>query len=130
MKRYYNNSTDEWYYEGKRVTRKTNKGLFSGIPTEEHLKEWGFEEYAAPVTEPVELTEEEIEAQRVAEEEAKADAERLNRMSDIQKELASMDYLTSKYIDGEDMSGYGDWQAKRRALREEYRGLENINVDE
>jgi hypothetical protein len=35
-----------------------------------------------------------------------------------------MDYLTSKYIDGEDMSEYGDWQAKRRALREEYRQLE------
>jgi hypothetical protein len=45
-------------------------------------------------------------------------------MYEIQNELSSMDYLTSKYIDGEDMSEYGDWQGKRKALREEYRKLE------
>lgn len=41
-------------------------------------------------------------------------------MNEILAELQSMDYLTSKYIDGEDMTEYGDWQARRRALREEY----------
>ena len=46
------------------------------------------------------------------------------RMAEIEAELASMDYLTSKYIDGEDMTEYGDWQAHRKALREEYRALE------
>ena len=49
------------------------------------------------------------------------------RMAEIEQELASMDYLTSKYIDGEDMSEYGDWQGKRKALREEYRRLEEMN---
>ena len=45
-------------------------------------------------------------------------------MQEILAELDSMDYLTSKYIDGEDMTEYGDWQARRKALREEYRQLE------
>ena len=48
-------------------------------------------------------------------------------MAEIEQELASMDYLTSKYIDGEDMSEYGDWQGKRKALREEYRRLGEMN---
>jgi len=46
------------------------------------------------------------------------------RMSEIEDELKQMDYLTSKYIDGEDMTQYGDWQGERRALRNEYRELE------
>ena len=46
------------------------------------------------------------------------------RMSEIEEELKKMDYLTSKYIDGEDMTQYGDWQGERRALRNEYRELE------
>ncbi len=45
----------------------------------------------------------------------------------MKRELASMDYLTSKYVDGEDMTEYGDWQARRKALREEYRQLEQEN---
>ncbi|MBQ7451015.1 MAG: hypothetical protein IJV60_00485 [Prevotella sp.] len=50
-------------------------------------------------------------------------------MEEILAELASMDYLTSKYIDGEDMTEYGDWQQQRRLLREEYRQLEaDINT--
>lgn len=48
-------------------------------------------------------------------------------MRQIKAQLASMDYLTSKYIDGEDMTEYGDWQGRRKALREEYRELEQIN---
>ena len=50
-------------------------------------------------------------------------------MDIILKELKSMDYLTSKYIDGEDMSEYGDWQGRRRSLREEYRLLESQATD-
>lgn len=46
------------------------------------------------------------------------------RMSEIKSELSSLDYLTSKYVDGEDMTEYGDWQGHRKALREEYRQLE------
>ena len=51
-------------------------------------------------------------------------------MQEIEQMLASMDYLTSKYIDGEDMSQYGDWQEERKQLRIEYRQLENLlNAD-
>ena len=106
-KRYYNAQTKEWYNEGSAMTRKVDKGVFSGIPSEEQLHEWGYEEYVAPpAPEPSELD------------------KRRMRMAEIEQELASMDYLTSKYIDGEDMSEYGDWQGKRKALREEYRRLE------
>lgn len=113
MKRYYNSTTKEWHTEGQSMTRKEGNTLFSGVPTEEQLKEWGFEEYVAP--EPKEPTEEDQARQRMAE---------------IQAELQSMDYLTSKFIDGEDMSEYGDWQEKRKALRVEYRELEaRLNID-
>ena len=111
MKRYYNETTKEWYTEGRSLTRKTDKGLFSGIPTEQQLSEWGFKEYAEPEPEP--LTAEQI-----------AEQQRQQRMAEIQAELQSLDYLTSKYIDGEDMSEYGDWQERRRSLRAEYNRLE------
>lgn len=49
MKRYYNNTTGEWYNEGQTMTRSTEDSLFSGVPTEEQLTEWGFEEWVEPV---------------------------------------------------------------------------------
>lgn len=105
MKRYKNKTTREIYLEGRTLTLQIDEStLWSGIPTEEQLAEWGFEEINTPRP-----TEREI------------------RMRKIKTELASMDYLTSKYIDGEDMTEYGDWQGKRKALREEYRELEQIN---
>lgn len=55
--------------------------------------------------------------------ETEADRAR-QRMAAIEEELKEMDYLTSKYIDGEDMTQYGDWQGTRRSLRAEYRQLE------
>jgi len=58
MKRYYNSSTKEWYTVGQSMTKKIENGVFSGIPTEEQLTEWGFEEWIDP--EPPELTEEEL----------------------------------------------------------------------
>lgn len=116
MKRYYNKSTQEWYTQGDSLTKRLDNGVFSGIPSEEQLKEWGFEEYIPPT--PKEPTEEEI-----------AERERQQRMNEILSELQSMDYLTSKYIDGEDMSAYGDWQEKRKALREEYRELEEAKAE-
>lgn len=108
MKRYYNATTHEWYTEGSTMTKRVDNGVFSGIPSVEQLTAWGFEEWVEPAPTPHEPTEE-VKRQR---------------MSQIQEELSSMDYLTSKYIDGEDMSEYGDWQGKRKALREEYRKLE------
>lgn len=105
MKVYKNKKTKETYVEGNVLTWKIDEStLWSGIPTEEQLAEWGFEEIVIP-----QLTEREI------------------RMRQIKAQLASMDYLTSKYIDGEDMTEYGDWQGRRKALREEYRELEQEN---
>ena len=105
MKRYRNKTTGEIYLEGRTLTWQIDEStLWSGIPTEEQLSEWGFEEMIIP-----QPTEREI------------------KMRQIKAELASMDYLTSKYIDGEDMTEYGDWQSKRKALREEYRELEQEN---
>lgn len=101
---YYNKQEDKYYYEGRSMTRTLDDGsLWSGVPTIKELTDWGFEPYVHP-------TDDEI---------------RELRMQEILNELASMDYLTSKYVDGEDMSEYGDWQSKRKALREEYRQLES-----
>lgn len=113
MKRYINKKTEKWYNEGESITLTLENGsVFSGIPTEEQLREWGFEEWTpTPAPEP---TEEELERQRLQ-----------NRLIEIEEELKSMDYLTSKYIDGEDMTQYGDWQSVRRQLRQEYREIED-----
>ena len=102
MKRYKNKDTNETYIEGKFLIWEIDENTtFTGYPTEEQLTEWGFEEIIVPQPTPAQI-----------------------RMQEIKRELASMDYLTSKYIDGEDMTEYGDWQSKRKALREEYRELE------
>ncbi len=102
MKKYRNKTTGVIYTEGNYLRVNIDEEItWHGIPTEEQLAEWGFEEIVIPQP-----------------------TEREMRMRQIQAELASMDYLTSKYIDGEDMSEYGDWQGKRKTLREEYRRLE------
>ena len=100
---YKNNTTGEMYYGGAITKRLDNGAVVTGTPTSEMLAEWGFTPYTPP--------QQQIDA-------------REQRMQEILAELASMDYLTSKYIDGEDMTEYGDWQAKRKTLREEYRELE------
>lgn len=105
---YYNKQENKYYHEGSSMTRRLDDGsLWSGVPTAEQLAEWGYQLYE-PLAQ--ELTEEDVKQQR---------------MQEIVSELQSMDYLTSKYIDGEDMTEYGDWQAKRKSLREEYRQLES-----
>ena len=103
---YKNNATGEMYYGGVITRRLDNGAVVTGIPTPELLAEWGFEPYTPPTPQ--------VDAREY-------------RMQEILAELASMDYLTSKYIDGEDMTEYGDWQGRRKALREEYRELEQIN---
>lgn len=57
MKRYYNNTTHEWYTEGQSLTRKIDNGVFSGIPSVEQLTSWGFEEWVEPEPTPEESTE-------------------------------------------------------------------------
>ena len=58
MKRYYNKTTGEWYNEGQTMTHSTEDSLFSGVPTEEQLTEWGFEEWVEPEPTPTKLLEE------------------------------------------------------------------------
>lgn len=101
---YKNNITGEMYYGGAITRRLDNGAVVTGTPTPEMLAEWGFTPYT-PTQSQVDVREQ--------------------RMQEILAELSSMDYLTSKYIDGEDMTEYGDWQDRRKALREEYRQLES-----
>ena len=55
--RYYNKNLNRYYTEGQTLTFKVNEStLFSGVPTEEQLLAWGFEEYIAPEPEPVDET--------------------------------------------------------------------------
>ena len=55
MKRYYNSTTKEWYTEGTPLTKNISNGVFSGIPSEQRLTEWGFEEWVEPTPTPEEL---------------------------------------------------------------------------
>ena len=109
MATYYNEKTDEYYYEGRSITRRLDNGyLFAGVPTAEQLTEWGFEEWIEPT--PPEPTEQELKQLR---------------MSEILTELAQTDYLALKAFEGEDMAEHPGWKEKRAALRTEYRQLEN-----
>ena len=108
--KYINRNTGKGYYGGS-ITVTHNGKFFSGVPTEEQLLEWGYEEV---VETPYVPTEDDIKR---------------NRMVEIQAELQSLDYLTSKEDDGEDMTKYdekygGDWHAYRRGLRAEFNQLE------
>lgn len=55
MKRYYNQTTHEWYTEGNSITKYIDGSLFSGIPSVEQLEQWGFEEYVEPTPTPAQL---------------------------------------------------------------------------
>ena len=57
MKRYYNATTNEWYTEGQTMTKRLDSGVFSGVPTEEQLAEWGFVEWIEPAPTPQQLLE-------------------------------------------------------------------------
>lgn len=69
MKRYYNETTKEWFYEGKSITKYVKNGVFSGIPSENQLTEWGFVEYIEPTPTAEELLAQ-AKANKVAELEA------------------------------------------------------------
>ena len=79
MKRYYNATTKEWYTEGNSITKYINGSLFSGIPSEQRLTEWGFEEYIEPTPTPEELLAR-AKANKIAELEA-YDASEVNSFS-------------------------------------------------
>lgn len=115
MTTYYNKKTAEYYYEGRSITRRLDDGrIFAGIPTEQQLAEWGFEELVEPAS--PEPTQQELKQLR---------------MSEILMELANTDYLALKAFEGEDMSEHPGWKEHRAELREEYRQLEsNLNNNE
>ena len=77
MKRYYNKTTGEWYYEGRTMTHSTEDSLFSGVPTEEQLTDWGFEEWVEPAPTPTELLER-AKITKIAELEAYNDSDTVN----------------------------------------------------
>ena len=55
MKKYYNDTTKEWYTQGQSMTRKVDGALFSGVPSEELLFSWGFREWIEPAPTPEQL---------------------------------------------------------------------------
>lgn len=93
------------------MTQRTEEGLFSGIPTETQLREWGFEPQPDPTPAPIS-------------EEQAAYNERQARMEFLQSELARTDFIPIKAYEGLDVSKYGDWKGMRNAWREEYNELE------
>lgn len=114
MTGYYNKSLDKWWLEGQgTLERENDLPLYGTITVKDALK-FGYKakEYEVVVVIPAETEEE------------KAHAAILARMAEIRQTLDEMDYLTSKEIDGEDMSEYGDYKEERKALRVEYRELE------
>ena len=92
-------------YDGKSIVVE-NRRIIN--PTEKMLLEAGYEPYEEQVT-IYDPTEED---------------KRQQRMAEIQAELAATDYIALKAFEGEDMSEHEGWKEKRKALREEYRRLE------
>ena len=80
MKRYYNSTTKEWYTEGTSITKEIPNGVFSGIPSEQRLAEWGFEEYIEPTPTPEELLAR-AKANKIAELEAYDASDAVNSFS-------------------------------------------------
>ena len=117
----YINKTTGHLYTGGAMTKKVGGTVFTGIPTSEQLKAWGYEEVPDPA--PYTPTEEDLRRQRQA---------------DIQARLAETDYIILKMAEGRDISEYndatrhpeygGDILAWRQALREEYNTLETSSL--
>ena len=80
MKRYYNPTTNEWYTEGNSITMNINGSLFSGIPSEQRLTEWGFVEWVEPAPTPAQLLER-AKADKIAELEAYDQSDAVNSFS-------------------------------------------------
>ncbi len=105
MKKQYRHKETGAPYDGKSIVVGDRRVI---NPTEKMLLEAGYEPYEEPVMN-YEPTEED---------------KRQQRMAEIQAELAATDYIALKAFEGEDMSEHEGWKEKRKALREEYRRLE------
>lgn len=83
MKRYYNNNLNRYYTKGQTLTFKVNEStLFSGVPTEEQLTDWGWEEYVEPEPEPIDTTKYEPYTDEVVVKLVALMQERVNEQSD------------------------------------------------
>ena len=80
MKKYYNPTTNEWYYEGQSITHNENGTLTSGVPSVEQLTEWGYEEWIEPAPTPAQLLER-AKADKIAELEAYDQSDAVNSFS-------------------------------------------------
>lgn len=110
MDAYFNSNLNKWW-NGEPTLERENQPTLYGKITEADVLAAGYIKKDMPTPTVLEPTEQ--------------DKARV-RMQEIEGELKSMDYLTSKELDGEDMTEYGDYKAKRKALREEYRTLESV----
>ena len=80
MKRYYNPTTQKWYYEGQSITHNENGTLTSGVPSVEQLEAWGFEEWVEPAPTPEQLLER-AKANKIAQLEAYDQSDAVNSFS-------------------------------------------------
>jgi hypothetical protein len=99
-KRYYNSETKEWYTEGNSLTRRVNGALFSGVPSEEQLTDWGFVEWVEPTPTPTELLER-AKANKIAELEAYDDSDAVNSF-----DIVMDGKTTSAWIEPDKRSNY------------------------
>ena len=110
MDAYFNSNLNKWW-NGESTLERENQPTLYGQVTEADVLAAGYVKKEMPEPTVSEPTEQD---------------KACTRMAEIEKELESMDYLTSKELDGEDMTEYGDYKAKRKALRAEYRTLESV----
>lgn len=108
MDAYFNSKLNKWWNGETTLERENDVPLYGKITSDDALAAgYVVTEMSTPAV--AELTEDDKARQR---------------MHEIEALLAKDDYLTSKEIDGEDMTQYGDYKAKRKALRAEHRTLE------
>lgn len=110
MEAFYNKNLDKWWNGETTLERENSESLYGKITATDAINA-GYVKMTKP--DPVIQAPTEQDNARV-------------RMQEIDAILKSKDYLTSKELDGEDMTEYGDYKAKRKALRAEYRTLEEI----
>ena len=111
MKRYYNPTTKEWYTEGNSITKNISNGVFSGIPSEQRLTEWGYEEWVEPTPTPEELL-------------ARAKA---NKIAELEA-YDSSDEVNSFSVNGTSMWVPADKRAVLRTSIEAYKALGAENI--
>lgn len=110
MDAYFNSNLNKWW-NGENTLERENQPTLYGKITEADVLAAGYVKKDMPEPTVSELTEQ--------------DKARM-RMKEIEDDLQKMDYLTSKELDGEDMTEYGDYKEKRKALRAEHRTLESV----